>query len=298
MNRKPGPYDRWWSDHQNTCGGTYVKIKEPENFGKKKGQKRQKEAIKGQPDIKSFVGKMAKQDGASSSSSGRSNGSNVTPQQKTSGANIFGFGGTSYGQSGVGGTSSSTEGKTSGGNIFGFGGVSYGQPGTSGLKTKGKSGAMVINPGWKTKDNSSKGSVIQKGATASGKSTHSSASTEAGVNARVRDRVRDIWAKKFSADATTVSSPNPKDQGEEKTEDIVSCPICNKKVIAKEINDHVDLCLDNDQLDKASESKPASNPFVEDEDSTDNADQLSCPICSKLVHAQEINRHLDFCTKV
>ncbi|PFH38331.1 SprT domain-containing protein [Besnoitia besnoiti] len=29
MNRAPGPYDRWWADHQQACGGTYVKISEP-----------------------------------------------------------------------------------------------------------------------------------------------------------------------------------------------------------------------------------------------------------------------------
>ncbi|XP_041988684.1 DNA-dependent metalloprotease dvc-1 [Aricia agestis] len=29
-NRAPGPNDRWWLDHQRKCGGTFVKIKEPE----------------------------------------------------------------------------------------------------------------------------------------------------------------------------------------------------------------------------------------------------------------------------
>ena len=44
------------------------------------------------------------------------------------------------------------------GNMFGFGGTSFGSPGTSttGLKTKGKSGTHVVNPGWKTKDNNVK----------------------------------------------------------------------------------------------------------------------------------------------
>ena len=36
MNRAPSPRDPWWSQHQATCGGTYEKIKEPENYGKKK----------------------------------------------------------------------------------------------------------------------------------------------------------------------------------------------------------------------------------------------------------------------
>jgi hypothetical protein len=30
MNRPPGKSDTWWEKHQNDCGGTYVKIAEPE----------------------------------------------------------------------------------------------------------------------------------------------------------------------------------------------------------------------------------------------------------------------------
>lgn len=34
-NRAPSAHDYWWADHQKTCGGTYIKIKEPENYAKK-----------------------------------------------------------------------------------------------------------------------------------------------------------------------------------------------------------------------------------------------------------------------
>lgn len=30
MNRAPGPNDCWWDDHKRKCGGTFIKIKEPE----------------------------------------------------------------------------------------------------------------------------------------------------------------------------------------------------------------------------------------------------------------------------
>ena len=30
MNRAPGPNDRWWAEHQSSCGGSFVKVKEPE----------------------------------------------------------------------------------------------------------------------------------------------------------------------------------------------------------------------------------------------------------------------------
>ncbi|XP_006874227.1 PREDICTED: sprT-like domain-containing protein Spartan [Chrysochloris asiatica] len=34
-NRAPSAHDYWWAEHQGTCGGTYIKIKEPENYSKK-----------------------------------------------------------------------------------------------------------------------------------------------------------------------------------------------------------------------------------------------------------------------
>ncbi|XP_073428871.1 DNA-dependent metalloprotease SPRTN [Dendrobates tinctorius] len=64
MNRAPSKLDPWWADHQRTCGGTYLKVKEPE----KKTGKDKKEGssevhpsnvpeVKGKPggsDIRSF----------------------------------------------------------------------------------------------------------------------------------------------------------------------------------------------------------------------------------------------------
>lgn len=38
MNRAPSARDPWFKDHQNSCNGTFIKIKEPENYGKKKGK--------------------------------------------------------------------------------------------------------------------------------------------------------------------------------------------------------------------------------------------------------------------
>ncbi|XP_060739853.1 DNA-dependent metalloprotease SPRTN [Tachysurus vachellii] len=49
MNRAPSHRDPWWEDHRRTCGGTYTKIKEPENYGKKgksEEEKKDKNALK------------------------------------------------------------------------------------------------------------------------------------------------------------------------------------------------------------------------------------------------------------
>ncbi|NXS51525.1 SPRTN protein, partial [Brachypteracias leptosomus] len=41
MNRAPSARDFWWVEHQETCGGTFTKVKEPENFSKKSKEKTQ-----------------------------------------------------------------------------------------------------------------------------------------------------------------------------------------------------------------------------------------------------------------
>ena len=245
MNRAPGSYDRWWNEHQAKCGGTFIKIKEPENFGKKKSQSKKRplpNAGKGQPDIKSFVGKMKK---PSSSSA----------------------------------------------NIFGFGGTSYAQPSTSksGLSTQGKSGAVTVNPGWKVNDNSSKGSVIKKSITTSTKSDDTKTDDESNVSATVRD----IWAKKFAANSGQPMSKENK----ETSSNNVQCPVCNILVPAENVNSHLDTCLAKGDESKNCDkfSNVDDNPFVLDEDDDDGPAKLSCPVCSKLIFQEEMNRHLDFC---
>ncbi|XP_053314468.1 DNA-dependent metalloprotease SPRTN isoform X2 [Spea bombifrons] len=47
MNRAPSSLDPWWSEHQRTCGGTFLKVKEPENYGQK--GKRKNESSHSQP---------------------------------------------------------------------------------------------------------------------------------------------------------------------------------------------------------------------------------------------------------
>ncbi|CAG8496757.1 652_t:CDS:2, partial [Diversispora eburnea] len=48
MNRKPQPADRWWNEHQKSCGGNFVKISEPTpKETKKRNKKITKENKKG-----------------------------------------------------------------------------------------------------------------------------------------------------------------------------------------------------------------------------------------------------------
>lgn len=58
MNRAPSPRDTWWSKHQMTCAGNYIKVKEPENFGKKKVKEKPKE--KGLTEITPYLSQGSK----------------------------------------------------------------------------------------------------------------------------------------------------------------------------------------------------------------------------------------------
>ena len=35
MNKPPGIYDLWWKNHEKTCGGSFIKISEPEKKNNK-----------------------------------------------------------------------------------------------------------------------------------------------------------------------------------------------------------------------------------------------------------------------
>ena len=57
MNRCPSARDPWWFEHQRTCGGVYVKIKEPEGYGKKvKKKSREKEGNSENKNIRVLLG--------------------------------------------------------------------------------------------------------------------------------------------------------------------------------------------------------------------------------------------------
>lgn len=54
-NRAPSKNDLWWAEHQVKCGGEFLKVKEPENYGKKVSVRNKKENVgdaKGDGDAK------------------------------------------------------------------------------------------------------------------------------------------------------------------------------------------------------------------------------------------------------
>lgn len=79
MNRAPGPTDFWWADHQAKCGGTYIKVREPEGYSKKKtglgpvkGNAGNAKSSKERNDIRNFFSFMGEGKALVTSSHGKS----------------------------------------------------------------------------------------------------------------------------------------------------------------------------------------------------------------------------------
>lgn len=84
MNRAPGPNDNWWAQHEATCGGKYIKVREPEKTEKKgSSSKTKSDQSKGAKDIRSFFPNS----GSSSKPVGGLGNFNNVPS--TSGSNKF-----------------------------------------------------------------------------------------------------------------------------------------------------------------------------------------------------------------
>lgn len=81
MNRKPGPNDTWWKQHQDTCCGTFHKIAEPDPKNKPKAlaQPKQTTVAKKRPIGQVSSSGSSSGSGASNSTQGPSNAKRKNP---------------------------------------------------------------------------------------------------------------------------------------------------------------------------------------------------------------------------
>ena len=311
MNRAPGPYDPWFKDHESSCGGTFVKIKEPEGYGQKKRSKKSQQEDenkpKGQKDIREY-------------------GKNSTGIPVTKPSTV------------VLGTSAKT-GRGVRGNIHGFGGTRYDAPsssGISGLKTKGTSGPFVVKPGWKVKDSSASGSVIASGIANKRQKVESQSTPRTATSSEPSDvlkTVRESWTKRYDSSVEDLTEKSvgkstatyskvaivsiSEDEKEpasrvEKNSSKVKCPVCSGAIDSSVINQHLDECLKG--------TRQSSNPFVDDDESNDavvvedktenrtgsgqecitiddDQETYPCPACNRQIPVDQINSHLDDCAQ-
>ena len=318
MNRAPGPYDSWWKQHQATCGGTYTKIKEPDGYGK---QVSKKDLPKGQRDIRSF-GKPSQSNKPSDKDDKR------LLNKGTEKSNIFGFGGSSF--------------KPPNGVGLQTKGRSGTQTVTPGWKAKDNSsiGHVIKNT-----DSHQTIPINKKVITEPLSSTLSSSATVSNVlkvdlddnSEKVRQNVRDFWAKRPvsstapSNEASAINMERSKSndnyslvhenintlskkqiinkQKDSELTNRVKCPICDNDVLEKDMNTHLDECLNTSVIkeikystikvknsNEETEKEVTSKPSVNDNDSnTTHHNDYQCPICGKDILAAELEYHVNMC---
>ena len=283
-----------------TCGGSFVKVKEPEKQvkakdvagkgeGLKKGQRDIRDLIKGKENKTGGRGKpKGPEDANMARNKQTGNGVGAKNSSNNAEPSVVG-GGTTRAGGGPG-----AQGGGGRGNIFGFGGTSFGGPGggkAGGLKTGGKVGTVVVKPGWKSPtDNSSGGSVVNSGGElvaggsngpgrqgstgGSFKLGGSSSSLSSSSSSSVQDMLRRKWGNTGSSSSTSAPAGHARSDPNVPT----GQPLQTSK--------HT-----------ASKAKPSAGSSIQNRSKTGSshsqAEKQQCPICSKFFPAEEINPHLD-----
>ena len=264
MNRPPAPRDRWWPQHQQSCGGSFVKVREPDGFGKKgkKGKEEKSQSGKTESsDIRKFFDGNNKENKTAGENS-RVRGlldANALPNINTGvKSKVKGTKPPSSGRAGRPGVSRSEGGPgVSGGggrgNIFGFGGTSF--SGVSGAKAGKKTGTIVVRPGQRPVEDNSRGGEPLTGPASPaslpvGPGQRLGGGTAGGGEAAAaREAVRRKWAQTSSSQPASQDRNKSKEVTEEKDrnrelpEESVECPVCSKRFSHSAINTHLDSCL-------------------------------------------------------
>ncbi|XP_071455028.1 DNA-dependent metalloprotease dvc-1 [Hetaerina americana] len=302
MNRAPGPSDFWWGDHQASCGGTYVKIREPEGYSaNKKGRGGARASGKGVSSSKTEFPGFPRSKSIEKSSGVVVNGGEVKPKPKSG---IHGY--FSPSTSGHDQKSSSVAG------------------GLLGSKSSHVS-TLVVKKGSKTSEMSSystsapfvpfsgKGQVLGGGSsiqrpTLPNLITNPKGSP--GVKKDLRKRIKgtndnispEKRPKKAHVpssimDSAALSSKSPGDSisGSGQRQE-VNCPVCNSLQNEATINAHLDDCI-------AGRSESADDDIVclgppSPVDEGKGPWYLECPGCHDKIKESEFDEHLNTCDRI
>ncbi|KAF9285259.1 hypothetical protein BGZ68_004017 [Mortierella alpina] len=268
MNRPPQPADRWFAEHQSTCGGTYTKISEPEPALKKskttKNVKQKDTAPRARTMLDDFLSGSKSAGLSSSSNSSMSSSNNRSSQSSTDikteeiGANV---GSEDAGQALNSGAFTqvlsatkneyrSEQDRPAAKEAAAAAALArfdrhlklQGQPSSPTLdsslvvvKRRGSentstSGAGASQDSWKR-------IKMEDGFSADDQVKNTSCQSD--ENSRAIDP-EDLTVKIESVNKSqtpSASEPNPL------TKTLVQCPVCSKQVEEATINDHVDLCI-------------------------------------------------------
>lgn len=297
MNRAPGPNDFWWKEHQQTCGGQFIKIKEPENFKVKSSKIKEKvKPSKNDNQPNSMMNWLTKINPSITeskiTSTPKSIKSVVNSQNSLNGLKKLGNNNNNVYGWGIGKANNSI-------NL-----QKYGSPSST---TKISITPKFSSSGIVGGSNIGRSNLLDK----LYNGNHSQASNKNTISSRKRNSLTN------ATDSKSLNEVQIK---------LVECPICSNFVPNNEINKHVDFCLrpNSDKIDKSKEQisiKNSNNNFAKSEtkrnnslftqkrknesntisikqpkiDQIENYRKANCPICNKIIDLADMNEHIDRC---
>ncbi|XP_033317361.1 sprT-like domain-containing protein Spartan [Bombus bifarius] len=307
MNRAPGPSDFWWKEHQQTCGGQFIKIKEPENFKTKssKSKEKTKSSPKNYNQPSTMFNWLMKTTSPITESKivsiPKSIKSVVNNQNSLNGFKRLGTGTNNVHGWGTGGPNCSSNSQK------------YGSPSSI---TKISSTSKFSSSGVVGGSNTGQSNLLNKLYNVNYNQTLNK-------NTTPRKTINSL------INAVEMEKPiakNSKLLNEVQTK-LVKCPICDNFVPNNEMNKHIDFCLSsrNEKVDKSKEQitiknsnngnfanleikannspsakkrKNESSTFSSKQlklDQLQNSRKVNCPICSNSFNLIDINEHIDKC---
>ncbi|XP_057323033.1 DNA-dependent metalloprotease SPRTN [Microplitis mediator] len=306
MNRAPGPSDFWWKNHQQTCGGEFIKIREPD-VQKPKNKKSNevskplpkqntldnfiqtnlpKNKISGDGEIV-LLGSKTKTVNSKTVSGDSNSTSEGIKKLGNKTNNVFGFGTGGPGSKSSNPTPSNTKPFTSPkppANRVNFSGTLGGSnSGTSNLLTR------FMSPGPKSKPASTDKSNEAAGKNAPQCPICNKSIPDDNINHHI-----DLC---LAANDTDSNPPRKRLKVESKDHE---CPFCHEKFEADLIDLHVDVCLNLDSTADNTATPQALNSSSDNSHSRDSparpeTNRINCPKCNRLFRSESINDHLDVC---
>jgi endogenous inhibitor of DNA gyrase (YacG/DUF329 family) len=287
MNRAPGPNDFWWKEHQITCAGQFIKIKEPQKLEQKKKSSTARK-ISDKNNILNWIMKTNKNKKKTEEKdipkifnvpkitdlkNVKSNFvSNVQTNMKKLGNNINNVHG--WGTGGPESTNDNNKHSTTNNKII---------P-TSSLRT---TNSWIPSSGVLGGKGSGKSILLDKfsNTVASNTTLKNSSPIQSHLN-------------QTNLFKNPIKNSNTKQNLKTVIKIRVNCPNCNKSVNESKINHHLDICLKNSEEPEIIHSYEdcLPNNIITDENKSSLV-QIQCPLCPKKVEPDYFNEHLSTCFK-
>ncbi|KAF2898545.1 hypothetical protein ILUMI_07616 [Ignelater luminosus] len=277
MNRPPGPNDFWWKQHQDTCGGKFIKVKEPDKPQNKENKPASNGTIdKFIPIIKERIATLKDKLHKGTPGPWKPTVMNmVTPKTATSGIVVN-----------KPSTSTNKPSCLVQMKITSFSNFSSKDQILGSSQPKDNSNYAAVRNHWINKFPSPQNVA----ATPNKRSSNNDPSISENSPKRVKP-----------------ASPNDI----QTSSDLMKCPVCETSVLEADINSHLDQCLQNQTVASSTKDLTTKCPLGtvklneraqtcvnnSDEFKPTEQESVPCLVCNKKIIKSELNVHLDDCMR-